>query len=76
MGDGIYGAEAAAQNYFHTNAKNLSATQAAAIAACLPNPRKFNAGVPSGYVLKRQAAILHQMQLWGGKLDYEMKDED
>ena len=76
MGDGIYGAEAAAQNYFHTSAKNLSATQAAAIAACLPNPRKFNAGVPSGYVLKRQAAILNQMSLWGGQLDYEMKDED
>jgi len=76
MGDGIYGAEAAAKNYFHTSAKALSAGQSALIAACLPNPRKFNAGLPSGYVLKRQAAILNQMNLWGGKLDYGMKDDD
>jgi len=76
MGDGVYGAEAAAQKYFHTHAKNLSSGQAALIAACLPNPRKFNAGAPSGYVLKRQAAILNQMNLWGGRLDYNMKEED
>ena len=75
-GDGIYGVEAAAHNYFHTHAKNLTATQSALIAACLPNPLKFNAGAPSGYVLKRQAAILHQMNLWGGHLDYGMKDDD
>ncbi len=76
MGDGVYGAEAAAQEYFHTHAKNLSAGQAALIAACLPNPRKFNAGRPTGYVMKRQAAILNQMNLWGGRLDYNMKEED
>lgn len=74
MGDGIYGAEAAAQAYFHTHAKNLTPGQAALIAACLPNPLKFNAGAPSGYVLGRQGAILRQMQLWGGKLDYNMKE--
>ncbi len=74
MGDGIYGAEAAAQAYFHTHAKNLTPGQAALIAACLPNPLKFNAGAPSGYVYKRQAAILTQMALWGGKLDYNMKE--
>ena len=76
MGDGIYGAEAAAKAYFHTSANNLSAAQAAATAACLPNPRKYNAGAPSAYVLKRQAAILRQMSFWGGRLDYEMKDEE
>jgi len=76
MGDGIYGAEAAAQNYFHTSAKNLSASQAAMIAACLPNPRKFNAGNPTGYVFKRQSAILHQMNLWDGRLDYNMKEDE
>ncbi|MFM2307728.1 MAG: hypothetical protein RLZZ367_2397, partial [Bacteroidota bacterium] len=62
--------------YFHTHAKNLTPGQAALIAACLPNPLKFNAGAPSGYVLGRQAAILRQMQLWGGKLDYDMKEWD
>ena len=76
MGDGIYGAEAAAQKYFHTHAKNLSAGQAALIAACLPNPIKFNAGAPSAYILNRQAFILNQMNLWGGRLDYNMKEED
>lgn len=76
MGDGIYGAEAAAQNYFHTSAKNLSASEAATIAACLPNPRKFNAGSPTAYLFKRQSAILHQMNLWGGRLDYNMKEDE
>ena len=76
MGDGIYGAEAAAHQYFHTHAKNLTAGQAALIAACLPNPIKFNAGAPTAYILKRQAFILNQMNLWGGRLDYNMKDDD
>jgi monofunctional biosynthetic peptidoglycan transglycosylase len=75
MGDGIYGAEAASQAFFHTHAKNLSAGQAALIAACLPNPIKFNAGAPSGYLMGRQAFIMNQMNLWGGRLDYDMKDE-
>lgn len=76
MGDGIYGAEAAAQQHFHTHAKNLSAGQAALIAACLPNPIKFNAGRPTGYVIQRQAFILNQMYLWGGRLDYKMKEDE
>lgn len=76
MGDGIYGAEAAAQTYFHKHAKNLSAAQAALITACLPNPLRFNPASPSGYVLKRQAAILTQMNLWGGRLDYHMKEPE
>lgn len=74
MGDGIYGAEAAAQHYFHKPASRLSAGEAALIAACLPNPIRFNAGKPSGYVLKRQGAILNQMRMWGGKLDYDMPE--
>ena len=74
MGDGIYGAEAASQYYFHKSAKNLSPAQAASIAACLPNPIKFNAGNPSAYVLRRQGFILGQMNMWGGKLDYDMKE--
>jgi monofunctional biosynthetic peptidoglycan transglycosylase len=74
MGNGIYGAEAAAQYYFHKPASKLTAAEAARIAAVLPNPIKFNAGRPSPYVLGRQAAILNQMYLWGGRLDYDMKD--
>ncbi len=61
-GDGIYGAEAAAQAYFKTTAAKLSPSQAAAIAAVLPNPRKWNPAKPSAYISKRQSWILRQMQ--------------
>ena len=62
MGDGIYGAEAVAQEHFHTDAKNLSKAQCALIAATLPNPRKFSSKSPSAYMLKRQARILREMK--------------
>lgn len=75
MGDGIYGAQAASQTFFKKDAKYLSKSEAATIAAVLPNPIKFNAGKPSGYVLKRQGWILRQMALWGGVLNYEEQDE-
>lgn len=71
MGDGVYGAEAAAQQFFHKHASQLSRSEAAAIAAVLPNPRKFNAGKPSGYIQGRQGWIMNQMNLWGGVLRYE-----
>jgi len=61
MGDGIYGAEAAAQEFFNTSAAKLTTAQAAAIAAVLPNPRKWNAGKPSAYVSRRQSWIMRQM---------------
>jgi monofunctional glycosyltransferase len=75
MGDGIYGAEAAAETYFKKSAKNLSRSESAAIAAVLPNPRKFNAGKPSAYVKGRQSWIMRQMGYWGGVLNYEEKEE-
>jgi monofunctional glycosyltransferase len=75
MGDGIYGAETTSQIYFKKNAKNLSRAESAAIAAVLPNPRKFNAGKPSAYVSGRQAWIMRQMNYWGGVLNYEVKEE-
>ena len=75
MGDGIYGAEAAAQQYFHKSAKNLSREEAAMIAAVLPNPRKYNAGAPTAYVSRRQAWILRQMAHWDYNLDYDKADE-
>ncbi len=40
-GNGIFGAEAAAQRYFGVHAAQLSAGQAARIAVMLPNPRKY-----------------------------------
>jgi len=65
MGNGIYGAEAAANFYWKTSAKNLSKTQAAAIAAVLPNPRKYSANPPGPYVQERIGWIVGQMGQWG-----------
>ncbi len=62
MGDGVYGAEAAAQFFFHKSASRMSAQEAALIAAVLPNPRKFSAAKPSGYIQKRQGWILRNMR--------------
>ncbi len=63
MGRGIYGAEAAARNKFHTTAKELTKGQCALIAATLPNPLKFDSANPSRYILHRQSHILRIMQL-------------
>lgn len=63
MGDGIYGAQAAAENKFNTTAKKLSRGQCALIAATLPNPIRFDSAHPSRYMLKRQGRILRLMQL-------------
>lgn len=76
MGNGIYGAEAASQYYFHKPAAKLSTAEAALLVSVLPNPRKFNAGKPTPYLFKRQAFVMHQMILWGGTLDYDMKEFD
>ncbi len=65
MGNGIYGAEAASLHYYNKNARNLSKTQAAAIAAVLPNPRKYSANRPSPYIRSRIHWILGQMGQMG-----------
>ena len=62
MGDGIYGAQAVAEEHFGKDAKDLSKGECALIAATLPNPRKFSSKSPSAYMLKRQARILREMQ--------------
>ena len=62
MGDGIYGAEALAQQHFGRRAINLTRPNCALIAATLPNPLKFSSKEPSSYILKRQTAIMGQMR--------------
>ena len=62
MGDGIYGAEAVAQQHFGHNAHLLTRPQCALIAATLPNPLKYSSKDPSTYMLKRQTAIMAQMR--------------
>ena len=72
FGDGVYGAEAAARTYFGKPARRLTPSEAALLAAVLPNPRKFHANAPSDYIRGRQAWILNQMRQLGG--DQVVKD--
>ncbi|HAU4303932.1 TPA: monofunctional biosynthetic peptidoglycan transglycosylase [Citrobacter freundii] len=67
FGDGVFGVEAAAQRYFHKPASRLSLFEAALLAAVLPNPLRFKANAPSGYVRSRQAWIMRQMRQLGGE---------
>ena len=67
FGDGIFGVEAAAQRYFHKPASQLTPGEAALLAAVLPNPIRYRADAPSGYVRSRQAWILRQMRQLGGE---------
>lgn len=67
FGEGTFGVEAAAQRYFHKPASRLTAGEAALLAAVLPNPLRFKAEAPSGYVRARQAWILRQMRQLGGE---------
>jgi monofunctional glycosyltransferase len=61
-GEGIYGAEAASQYYFHKPAANLSAREAAFLSAMIPNPRTvFNPQVNPRRVARRQRIILRGM---------------
>lgn len=67
FGDGVFGVEAASQRYFHKPASRLSPSEAALLAAVLPNPLRFKASAPSGYVRGRQAWIMRQMRQLGGE---------
>lgn len=67
FGEGVFGVEAAAQRYFGKPASRLTQSEAALLAAVLPNPLRFKAAAPSGYVRSRQAWILRQMRQLGGE---------
>lgn len=61
MGDGIYGIEAASQEFYKKPAANLSRAEAAMIAAVLPNPIRWSPARPTNYNRQRQAWIMRQM---------------
>ncbi|MGO3412589.1 MAG: monofunctional biosynthetic peptidoglycan transglycosylase [Kluyvera intermedia] len=67
FGDGVFGVEAASQRYFHKPASKLTMSEAALLAAVLPNPIRFKASAPTGYVHSRQAWIMRQMRQLGGE---------
>jgi monofunctional biosynthetic peptidoglycan transglycosylase len=61
MGKGIFGIQAAARAYFNKNAKDLTRSEAAKIAACLPNPKLYTVKPISKKVLDRYDDIMRQM---------------
>ncbi|KAA3640956.1 MAG: monofunctional biosynthetic peptidoglycan transglycosylase [Proteobacteria bacterium] len=67
FGDGIYGAEAAAQSIFGVAAASLSAHQSALLAARLPAPKRYAIQPPSDYMKKRARWIKQQVKQLGGE---------
>jgi monofunctional biosynthetic peptidoglycan transglycosylase len=57
MAPGVYGAEAAAQHWFGKSASDLSAREAARLAAILPSPRRYDAASPGPYVRRRASRV-------------------
>ncbi len=66
MGPGVFGVEAASQRFFRKPAAKLTPSEAALLAAVLPNPIRLKAERPSAYVESRRAWILQQMAQLGG----------
>jgi monofunctional biosynthetic peptidoglycan transglycosylase len=60
-GNGVFGAEAAAQHHFGTTAAALSQQQAAHLAAMVPSPRRYRAGSETPYLQRRTEIILARM---------------
>jgi monofunctional biosynthetic peptidoglycan transglycosylase len=60
-GEGVFGAQAAAQHYFRTDAARLSAAQAARLAVMLPAPKRFERRAGSAYLAGRTSTVLARM---------------
>ena len=66
LGDMIFGVGAASQIYFKKIPNKLTRSQAALLAAVIPNPIRFSVRRPSHYILSRQNWIIDQMSSLGG----------
>lgn len=64
-GDGLYGADAAAQKYYNKSAASMSKAQAALLVAVLPNPRRWSPARPTAYIYRKQRLILRNMRRLG-----------
>lgn len=62
MGQGVFGIEAASKYYFGKSSKDLNQSEAAWIAAVLPNPKKYDPKNPSAYLNKKHRWIMRQMK--------------
>ncbi len=61
MGRGVFGVEAASKYYFNKSSQDLTKSEAAWIAAILPNPQKYDPKNPSAYLNKKHNWIMRQM---------------
>jgi monofunctional biosynthetic peptidoglycan transglycosylase len=62
LGEGLYGVEAASQEYFKKSSKNLTSREAALIAAVLPNPIRWSPAKPTAYINSRASTIQARMR--------------
>ena len=60
-GDGVFGAEAAAQRYFKKSASQLNPSEAARLAVMLPSPKFFETRQGSAYLARRTGVIVARM---------------
>lgn len=77
-GKGIYGAQAAARAYFGKNASDLTTEEAAALAAALPSPRRYNPVKGTRFMERRKSQIVGRMRASGylpDEADAEGMDE-
>lgn len=71
MGKGIFGIQSAARNYFGKDAVQLTRTEAAQIAAVLPNPVLYTVKPLSRYAAVRSVNIMRQMNNLAGDPDIQ-----
>lgn len=61
MGQGVFGVEAASHYYFGKSSVDLTKSEAAWIAVCLPNPKKYDPKNPSSYLSRKHSWVMRQM---------------
>ena len=61
MGQGVFGVEAASHYYFGKSSADLTKSEAAWIAVCLPNPKKYDPKNPSSYLSRKYSWVMRQM---------------
>lgn len=66
FGNGIYGADAAAHEFFRKSPAQLDVHESALLTAVLPNPKKWRADRPSNYVQRRAQWVERQVRQLGG----------
>jgi monofunctional biosynthetic peptidoglycan transglycosylase len=64
-GDGLFGIEAASRRYYDKPASDLSAPEAAKLAAVLPNPRRYNP-VGGGHYVAYRSELIYQIMVRRG----------